>query len=89
METFEQPLNFEVAADQVGGRRQPLEILGVQRTRLIGLDERYVGSVPRATIEILARACLLIRRAVHSRHYPIQRLGNDGSPATAEVEPLF
>ena len=43
---------------QVRRRGETLEIVNVQGTRLIGLDERYVGSVPRATIEILARAML-------------------------------
>ena len=42
------PGETRVAAGQVRGGRQPLEIVRVERRRLIGAQERLVGVTPRA-----------------------------------------
>jgi hypothetical protein len=46
---FEQLLKLEVATNQIGGGRQAVEIIDLERGDLIGAEEGVVGIAPRAT----------------------------------------
>ena len=46
---FEQLLKLEVATNQIGGGRQAVEIIDLERGDLVGAEKSVVGIAPRAT----------------------------------------
>ena len=64
MEAFESSLELEVAAGQVRGGRQPVEIVRLERRRLIRAEESLVGLTPRATFVALTA----VFKRIHLNH---------------------
>ena len=69
MQPFLQSLELEVAAGQERRGRQPLEIVRLERRRLIGALQSLVGVTPRAT----SVALTAVFKNVHLNHVRAKR----------------
>jgi hypothetical protein len=74
METFVNSLELEVAAAQKGGSGQAVEIIDLERSRLIRAQQSVVSGAPRATTVTLTTVFNLIHRYQPTWFRTIRRL---------------